>query len=63
MYYLHEKNNKKWKFKKYFDSLIQDNSNHVVRWIEADREVVKASWLAPHIDQLQKQVEDDYNLI
>ena len=63
MFYLHERNNKKWKYKKYFDSLIQDNTNHVVRWGEADREILKGSWLAPHIANLQKEVEDDYNLI
>ena len=63
MYYLHERNNKKWKYKKYFESLIQDNTNHVIRWDEAAREVLKASWLATHIEGLQKQVEDDYNLI
>ena len=63
MYYLQERNNKKWKFKKYFDSLIQDNTNHVLRWEQADVEVLKASWLNSHISQLQKEVEDDYNLI
>ena len=63
MYYLHEKNNKKWKFKKYFDSLMQDNTNHVVRWEEADCEVLKASWLHPHIEKRQQQVKADYDLI
>ena len=63
MFYLHERNNKKWKYKKYFDSLCQDNTNHVVRWGEADREILKGSWLAPHIAGLQKEVEEDYNLI
>jgi len=63
MYYLQEKNNAKWKYKRYFDSLQQDNSNHVVLWEQEHREVLKGSWLAPHIEKLQKAVEADYDLV
>jgi len=63
MYYLHEKNNSKWKYKRYFDSLRQDNSNHVVLWEQEHLDVLKASWLNPHIQSLQKAVEGDYDLI
>jgi len=43
--------------------LCQDNTNHVVRWEAAERDVLKGSWLGPAIDSLQKGVEDVYNLI
>lgn len=43
--------------------MCQDNTNHVVRWEAAERDVLKGSWLGPAIDSLQKGVEDVYNLI
>jgi len=63
MYYLHEKNNSKWKYKRYFDSLSQDNSNHVVLWEQEHRDVLKASWLSPHIENLQKVVAADFDVL
>jgi len=62
MYYMHEKNNGKWKHKRYYDSL-GDNSSHVLLWEQEHRDVLSASWLSPHIENLQKLVEADYNLI
>lgn len=43
--------------------MCQDNTNQVVRWEAADRDVLKASWLGPAIESMQKEVEDVYNLI
>lgn len=61
--YLHEKNNAKWKYKRYFDSLPQDNTNHVALWEPATHDVLKASWLYQHIEKLRKAIEMDYELL
>jgi len=53
MYILHEKNNSKWKYKRFFESLDKDNSNHVAMWEEEQMEILKASWLFPHITKLR----------
>jgi len=53
MYILHEKNNSKWKYKRFFESLGKENSNHVAMWEEEQMEILKPSWLFPHISNLR----------
>lgn len=58
LYYISEKKNLKSKHKKFFDQLNQrDMSTHVAMWEPETNEILKACWLHPHIENLQKEIE------
>ena len=63
LYYLHEKNNSKWHHQRYFASLVQDNTNQVVRWSEADLEVLKGTSAHYQVAGIRKEVAAVYDFI
>ena len=49
LYYLHEKQNEKSKYKRYFDSLKKDYSNCITMWGPEVLEIIKGAELIPPI--------------